>query len=509
MTQRSHSRLVALVGRPNVGKSTLFNRIVGRRLSLVHDTPGVTRDRIFARAQHDDLGFFVCDTGGFEPHSQDNIRRQLVEQAQVAIEEADVIVFVVDAQEGIHPVDEDLVRRLRKAGKTFVVAVNKCDVPQHDARVPDFRRLGVDKLFPVSAEHNRGVDELLDAATAPLKDIPLSDYPEGSIKLAIMGRPNVGKSSILNRIAGEVRSIVDPRPGTTRDAVDIVLRNHGRDIVIVDTAGIRRKGRMADHLEKFSVFRAMAALEECDVAVLVIDAEQGPTEGDARVAGYAFELRKPILVVGNKWDLIQHKQTNTAKEHAAEIHSALRYIPYAPIVFVSALENLRMGRILTQSLELYDQSAKRVTTGQVNRAFREILLRHTPPLRKNKSRRIKFYYATQVTASPPRFVVFCSDPDEIHFSYKRFVENAFRQAFSFPDIPIRVYFRNRSRLDLESLVSRPKHNRTPSRSGDDLPDLLEVDTIPGEEDDAPDLSATDYNALAFDDEDDFDPGSET
>lgn len=501
MTRRSHTRLVAIVGRPNVGKSTLFNRIIRQRKSLVHDQPGVTRDRIFARAQYDNMNFFLCDTGGFEPHSHDNIRQQLVEQAELAIEEADSIIFVVDAQEGLHPVDEELVRRLRKAGKSFLIAVNKCDLPQHDVAVPEFRRLGVDRLFPVSAEHNRGIDDLLDEALKPLAALPAMEYPEDVVRLAIIGRPNVGKSSILNRIVGETRSIVDPRPGTTRDAVDVFLKYHGRELCVIDTAGIRRKSRMADKLEAFSVFRAMAVVEECDVAVLVIDAEQGPTEGDARVAGYAYELRKPILIVVNKWDLVPEKQTNTAKHYDEEVHRALRYIPYAPVVFVSAKENQRVSKIVPMCLSLFDEGAKRVSTGQVNRALREILVQHTPPLRKNKSRRIKFYYATQVTQSPPRFVVFCSDPDEIHFSYKRFVENAFREKFGFPNIPIKVFFRSRSRVDLDELLTRAKV-KTQSRAVGDLPDLLDLEEIPDDETTGEE-TAVSFDDLEFDDDDDF------
>ncbi|MCA2962168.1 MAG: ribosome biogenesis GTPase Der, partial [Silvanigrellales bacterium] len=408
MPARTYTRLVAIVGRPNVGKSTLFNRIIRERKSLVHDEPGVTRDRIFGRAQFNGQNFYLCDTGGFEPTSQDNIKMQLVEQAELAIEEADSVIFVVDGREGLHPVDADLIRRLRRADKKFVVACNKCDLPKDDFLAEDFRKLGVDRIFPVSAEHNRGVGDLLEEAVSVLNELPqVRLESEGVIRLALIGRPNVGKSSLLNRIAGEVRSIVDPRPGTTRDTVDVSIRAFENEFVILDTAGIRRKSRMVDNLEKFSALRSVTCLEECDVAVLVIDASEGPTEGDARVAGYAFEMRKPILIVVNKWDLLENKTSKSTKTFTEFLHEALRYIRYAPILFTSAEENQRVSRILPTCLDLYNQARKRLTTGEVNRALKDILVKHTPPLSKGRARRIKFFYATQVGSLPPRFVIFC------------------------------------------------------------------------------------------------------
>jgi GTPase len=304
MTSKTDHRLVAIVGRPNVGKSTLFNRMIRTRKSLVHDQPGVTRDRIFGRAEYEGQKFNLCDTGGFEPTAKDAIKIQLVEQAELAIEEADTVLFVVDGREGLHPVDAELVRKLRKADKKFLVACNKCDLPKDDFLSEDFRKLGVEHVYAVSAEHNRGVGDLMEAMVATLTHLPKVDaIPEGSVKLALLGRPNVGKSSILNRILGEARSIVDDRPGTTRDSVDVHMKAFGKDLVLLDTAGIRRKSRMVDKLEKYSALRSVTGLEDSDVAILVIDAQEGPTDGDARVAGYAFELRKPILIVVNKWDL--------------------------------------------------------------------------------------------------------------------------------------------------------------------------------------------------------------
>ncbi|MFZ9519533.1 MAG: ribosome biogenesis GTPase Der [Silvanigrellaceae bacterium] len=462
MPVRTYTRLIAIVGRPNVGKSTLFNRIVKQRKSLVHDEPGVTRDRIFSRAEFSGTSFYLCDTGGFEPTSRDNIKRQLVEQAELAIEEADVVIFVTDAREGLHPVDSDLIRRLRRADKFFVVAANKCDLPKDDHLAEDFRKLGVEHLFPISAEHSRGVGELLETVTDVIKAKPqIPSEAEEQIKLAIIGRPNVGKSSILNRIAGETRSIVDSRPGTTRDVVDISVRAFGKEFRILDTAGIRRKSRMTDRLEKYSALRSVACLEECDVAVLVINADEGPTEGDARVAGYAFEMRKPILVVVNKWDLVEEKTSNTINRYQEELHVSLRYIRYAPTLFTSAHENQRISKILPTCIDMFNESRRRVSTSELNKTLRNILEKHTPPLTKNRSRRIKFFYATQVASAPPRFVIFCSDPKDVHFSYKRFLENEFREAFGFQHIPISIFLRERSRKvhgakPEEDLLEMPK-----------------------------------------------------
>lgn len=444
MQRKSYARLVAIVGRPNVGKSSLFNRIIKQRKSLVHDEPGVTRDRIFAKAEYEGKPFYLCDTGGFEPASRDNIKRQLVEQAELAIEEAEQIIFVVDGREGLHPVDADLIRRVRKAGKNFVVAVNKCDLPKDDFLAEEFRKLGVSEVFPVSAEHNRGVGDLIYKVTENFSQ-KNDERDADTMKLALIGRPNVGKSSILNRLLGEQRSIVDDKPGTTRDTVDAFVKFEGRNIQLLDTAGIRRKSRMADKLEKFSAFRSMAALEECDVAALVIDAKEGPTESDARVAGAAFEMRKPILILVNKWDLIEDKETMTSKRFEENIYSALRYISYAPMIFVSALENQRISRIFGAALSLYDESCQRVKTSVLNRTFKDILIKHTPPLSKNKARRIKFLYASQVSVHPPTFVIFCSDPEDIHFSYKRFLENEFRAAFGFPHVPVAIIFRDKNK----------------------------------------------------------------
>ena len=460
----TYTRLIAIVGRPNVGKSTLFNKIVKQRKSLVHDEPGVTRDRIFSRAEFAGNAFYLCDTGGFEPTAQDNIKKQLVEQAELAIEEADAVIFVTDARDGLHPVDADLIKRLRRADKYFVVAANKCDLPKDDHLAEDFRKLGIEHLFAISAEHSRGLGELLETTVDFLKTKPqLPDESDEQIKLAIIGRPNVGKSSILNRIAGETRSIVDSRPGTTRDVVDISVRAFGREFKILDTAGIRRKSRMADRLEKYSALRSVACLEECDVAVLVINADEGPTEGDARVAGYAFEMRKPILIVVNKWDLIENKTSTTINKYQEELGLALRYIRYAPVLFTSAEENQRISKILPTCIDMYEESKKRISTSDLNKTLRTILEKHTPPLTKNRSRRIKFFYMTQVGTLPPRFVIFCSDPKDVHFSYRRFLENEFRAAFGFTNIPISLFLRERARKAHGSKPEKDLLEMSPSK----------------------------------------------
>lgn len=504
MTLKSSQRLVAIVGRPNVGKSTLFNKIVKKRTNLVFDQPGVTRDRLLAKATFDQQDFFVCDTGGFEPTSQDNIKKQLVEQAELAIEQADSIIFVSDVREGLHPVDGELIKRIRKSSKPFFVAVNKCDLPQQDYQAEEFRKLGVPEIFPISAEHSRGIGALLEAATKPLAQLASpAPLPADHIKMALVGRPNVGKSSLLNRLAGEARSIVDDRPGTTRDTIDIQISYFGKTFVMLDTAGIRRKSRMVDKLERFSALRSLAAIEDCDVAVLVIDAKEGPTEGDARVAGYAYELRKPILILVNKWDLIENKTSKTAAEYEDFLRKELRYIPYSPLLFASALENQRVSRILPMCLELYNQGNRRIKTSQVNKVLKQVLVEHTPPLMKARAGRIKFYYATQVTQNPPRFVVFCNYPADIHFSYKRYVENRFRDLLEFTNIPISVFFRERSSNPLldknkgEILAQELglKLNRAKANFDKDIREVVEDDDIDYEE------IESESTQIVFDDED--------
>jgi GTP-binding protein len=470
--------LVAIVGRPNVGKSRLFNRFLGERRSIVDDTPGVTRDRIIGRVETSlPLGrFLLCDTGGFEPHQGDNIKQSLVRQATFAIDEARLVLFVVDGREGLHPVDEELARMLRKSGRPFLVVVNKCDIGSGIIDLASFRRLGVDagRLLAISAEHNLGFDEL-ECAMAAALGRKLADQPESPsaapilyaddmavpvkpaidlIRLAIVGRPNVGKSSLLNALLGEERSIVDPRPGTTRDVVDATINAFGKSFQVLDTAGIRRKSRVSDRFETYSIVRSLGQIEDCDIAALVIDAAEGPTEGDVRVAGLAFERRIPLIIVVNKWDLITNKETSTQEKYKQKVLDSLRYVAYAPVLFCSAAHNFRVSRLLQIASQLRDESNTRVSTSQVNQALEQILQKHTPPLTKSRSGRIKFYYATQVEVSPPRFVIFCSHAEDIHFSYKRFVENELRSHFGFKHIPLAVHFRTRERAPRESTTNQ-------------------------------------------------------
>ena len=443
MKTAEYPRLVALVGRPNVGKSTLFNRIIRSRKSIVSDEPGVTRDRIFGRAQYGEHEFFLCDTGGFEPTGKSVIKKQLVEQAQLAIEEAAFVVFVADGREGLHPEDAVLVKHLRRAGKQFAVAVNKCDRPQDDMNAQEFRKLGVDDIFPVSAEHGIGVGDLLDHVLArlPTKKIPVID---GAVKLALIGRPNVGKSSVLNRLIGEKRSLVDDKPGTTRDAVDVLLTYAGRKVCLLDTAGIRKSARIEDYLERFSVFRSLNVIEEAHVAALVIDAFEGPTEGDTRVVGYAFERRIPLLIVVNKWDLLEQKDQKSLRFFEDNLKKAFHFLPYVPTLTCSALENLRVSKILPMCLDLFDEANQRHKTSTVNEILKQLLDEHTPPLAKGKARKVKFFYATQVHAGPPIIVIFCSDPKAVHFSYRRYLENGFRRNLGFERVPLQLVFRERT-----------------------------------------------------------------
>ncbi len=464
-------RLVAIVGRPNVGKSRIFNRLVGQRRSIVDDTPGVTRDRIFGRVERPSGDYILCDTGGFEPHEGDNIKQSLVRQAELAINEAALVLLVVDAREGLHPVDQELMRLLRRSAKKILVVANKCDLPHDTTPAQEFRRLGTNDLFPISAEHNLGFDLLEFALESALNGSPegaeagqgrsagLAPTPEDPVRLAIVGRPNVGKSSMLNALVGEERSIVDPRPGTTRDYVDVFINAFGKSFQILDTAGIRRKSRVTDRFETYSIVRSLGQLEECNIAVLVIDALEGPTEGDARVAGYAFEQRIPLIIAVNKWDLIADKDSNTMEKYRKRVLDALRYVSYAPVMFCSALENFRVSRLLQIASEIHDESTKRITTSQVNQALKTVLEKHTPPLTKSRSSRIKFYYASQVSVTPPRFVIFCSHADDLHFSYKRYVENEFRAAFGFNHIPLAIHFRNRVRKNLADLTHQSESSQ--------------------------------------------------
>ncbi len=445
---------VVIVGRPNVGKSRLFNRLTGSRRSIVTDEPGITRDRIYGTAAWQGRTFEVVDTGGLLPDEKAALPREILRQAQVAIEGATLLVLVVDARTGITPLDADLARLLRRTGKPFVIAANKVDTPQQASLAAAFYELG-SAVFPISAEHGLGVDELLDEAT---RSFSSQDSPEGKaeaaeavVNVAIIGRPNVGKSTLLNQLVGAERAIVSPEPGTTRDAVDTLLRRGERGYRLMDTAGIRRKGKTKLVAEKLSVVMARKNLERCDVALLVADAEQGVTAGDATIAGYAQQSGRAVIVVMNKWDLaLKAAGRKTAREPKGRtgkpdpgrlvkdyerlVRARLKFLDYAPVIFLSALTGERTGKLFGLIDRVAEASKQRISTGELNRWLRKVdLERGTSPA----GRRVKIYYITQASISPPTFVLFTNQTRPLHFSYERFLENQLRERFDFTGTPIR------------------------------------------------------------------------
>ncbi|MGH2536852.1 MAG: ribosome biogenesis GTPase Der [Candidatus Promineifilaceae bacterium] len=442
--------LVALVGRPNVGKSTLFNRIVGLRLAVVSEVAGTTRDRLYAQAEWAGADFSVVDTGGLEvlegrasaPLSEDSERYLplIRRQAAVAIEAADVIVQVVDGQVGVTAADREVADILRRAEKPVLVAANKLESIKEWPTAYEFYALGLGDVFPVSALHGAGTGDLLDAIVAALPPAAAEDEDD-SIKVAILGRPNVGKSSLLNRLLGEERAIVSPLAGTTRDAIDTRLTFEGQPLTLIDTAGIRRRGKIDPGVEKYSVLRALRALQRADVALLLLDAEEGVTAQDAHIAGMLVEEAVSILVLVNKWDAVE-KDTHTMSHVTEQVRQALNFLPYAPILFISALSGQRVDRILPTVVELYAARHQRLPTAQVNKLMRDVIGRHPPPQKGGV--RVKFVYATQAAVDPPTFVFFVSQPDWVHFSYRRYLENRIREAYPFPGSPLRLYFRRRS-----------------------------------------------------------------
>lgn len=434
--------IVAIVGRPNVGKSTLFNRLVGRRKAIVDDMPGVTRDRNYAQVNRFDVPFTLIDTGGFEPVSDDRMLQQMREQSRLAMEEADVILFIMDARQGLTAADREVAEMLRRVDKPVFFALNKVESEKQEAELGDFYALGVDNLYAISAEHNRGVDDLMDEVLAafPRKDVLEED--EGVTRIAVVGRPNVGKSSLVNRLLGFERVVANPVPGTTRDSVDTYFTCNKKRYQLIDTAGIRRKGRISLKVEKYSAVDALRSLDRADVALIVIDAEEGITEQDVRIAGYACEAGRACILVVNKWDLVKKDNSSTGK-FIENLRIELKYLSYAPIVFVSALTGQRTGKIIQMVDEVMEDYSKRITTSDLNRIFTEAVTSHHHPL--HQGRRVKFYYATQVGTKPPNFAVFTNSPEGIQESYERYLANRFREAFGFSGTPIRFLFRGRER----------------------------------------------------------------
>ena len=434
--------IVAIVGRPNVGKSTLFNKLIGERRSIVEDTPGVTRDRIYAEAEWCEHRFLLVDTGGIEPKSEDTILKQMRTQAEIAIASADVIVFMCDIRAGLLADDRDIAIMLKKSGKPIVVAVNKVDrVGDLPFEFYEFYELGFDREpIALSSLHGSGTGDLLDAIIEECHFDEIEEEEEGVINVAVIGKPNAGKSSIINRMCGEERVIVSDIAGTTRDAVDTRIENEHGVYNFIDTAGIRRHSKVEDRIEKFSVLRANMAVERADVCLLMIDAQDGVTEQDEKIAGIAHEAGKAVIIVINKWDTIE-KDNNTVNSFNKDIRTALSYMPYAPIIYVSALTGQRCAHIYELINSVYEESHKRVTTGMLNDLLADATIRVQPP--SDKGKRLKIYYMTQTSVAPPTFVVFCNSEELFHFSYRRYLENCLRDTFGFSGTPIRMVIRQK------------------------------------------------------------------
>ena len=434
--------IIAIVGRPNVGKSTLFNRITRSREAIVDDLPGVTRDRNFKDARWNDKAFTVVDTGGFAEGDDDAFAPHIRRQVQQAIADADGVVLVLDGKGGRSPFDVDLVHQLRSLDKPVFYVANKIDGEGQEKALFDLYALGVDRLFPVSAEHGYGVADFLDALTAGFSEDTAPDAHPEAVRVAVVGRPNAGKSSLINALVGEQRLVVSEMAGTTRDAVDIAVSLGDRAYVLVDTAGIRRKGKVDLRLEKFSIIKALRSLERCEVALIVIDAEQGVTEQDVRVAGYAYDRGCGAIFLLNKWDLVDNRRGAGLKRLTEQLRMQAKFLSFAPVLAVSAQTGLRVRRILPVVDQVYAQYTTRIGTGALNKAMAQALTRTPPSMHKGK--RLKFYYATQTATRPPTIVSFVNFPDGVHFSYQRYLINQVRQAFALDKTPLRILLRQRT-----------------------------------------------------------------
>ena len=436
--------LVAIVGRPNVGKSTLFNKLVGRRVAIVEDTPGVTRDRIYGDAEWLNHAFTLIDTGGIEPASEDIIAVQMRRQAELAIETADVIIFLVDGREGMTAADNEVSVMLRRSGKPVVLTVNKVDAQKFEDSKYEFYSLGLGDPITISAEQGLGLGDMLDEV---VKDFSSADAEEEEkrINVAVVGRPNVGKSSLINALLGEERSIVSNIPGTTRDSIDTPFTYQDRLFTLEDTAGIRRKRAVEDAtIERYSVIRSLAAVRRADVVLIVVDASEGLSEQDVRLVGYAHEEGKASVLIVNKWDLID-KDTHTIEKFKKSMLADLAFMSYVPMLFISAKSGQRVNKVLDLVLSVYEESCRRVTTGTLNDIVNEAVTVTEPPA--DNGRRLRIYYATQAGIQPPTFIVFVNDTELVHFSYARYLENYFRKSFGMNGTPIRLLFRNRKKED--------------------------------------------------------------
>ena len=427
--------VVAIVGRPNVGKSTFFNYLAGRRISIIEDTPGVTRDRIYAESEWRGTKFTLIDTGGIEAYSEDYIKQQMVRQAQIAIDTADVIVLLVDVRTGLTAADEDVAVMLRKSTKPVVVAVNKADsIGNPPPEAYEFYNLGMGEIYPVSSIHGLGMGDLLDAIYDNFPTQTQEGDEDDYIKVAVIGKPNAGKSSIINKILGEDRVIVSDIPGTTRDAIDTFYEVDGKRYMFIDTAGIRRKSKIDEDIEKYSIIRSWAAVDRADVCVIMIDANDGVTEQDTKIAGYAHEQGKASIIAINKWDLIE-KETGTMEEYRKNVQKNLEFMSYAPIVFISAKTGQRVERLFELIDYVNNQASFRVQTGVLNDVLNDAVAMVQPP--SDKGKRLKIYYMTQTGVKPPSFVVFVNDAELMHYSYERYIKNTLRSNFGFEGTPIR------------------------------------------------------------------------
>ncbi|MBM7552453.1 ribosome biogenesis GTPase Der [Thalassobacillus pellis] len=432
--------VVAIVGRPNVGKSTIFNRLVGDRISIVEDIPGVTRDRIYAQGEWLTTTFNVIDTGGIEI-GDEPLLVQMREQAQVAIDEADVIIFMVNGRDGITGADEEVAKILFKSNKPVVLAVNKVDNPEMRENIYEFYSLGFGEPFPISGTHGLGLGDLLDEVVKHFPEMSTEEEEDDIIRFSLIGRPNVGKSSLVNALLGQDRVIVSDIAGTTRDAIDTPFTKDGRDFVIIDTAGMRKKGKIYESTEKYSILRALKAIERSDVVLTLIDADEGIIEQDKKIAGYAHEAGKAVVIVVNKWDTVDTDE-KSMKEFEEKVRAHFQYLSYAPIVFLSAKTRKRTHTLLPKVLQASENHAKRVQTNILNEVIMDALAMNPTPTVKGQ--RLKIFYAAQVSVKPPTFVVFVNEPELMHFSYKRFLENRIREAFGFEGTPIKILARKRT-----------------------------------------------------------------
>ena len=434
--------LVAIVGRPNVGKSMLFNKLTGRRTSIVEDTPGVTRDRIYGDCEWCGRTFSLVDTGGIEPSNDSDMLRFMRRQAEIGIELADAIIMVVDVRSGVTAADEDVATMLRKSGKPVALAVNKCDsIGPVNPDVYEFYSLGIGDLFETSAVHGHGTGDLLDWVLQNIPEDDGQEETEGIINVAIVGKPNVGKSSLLNRILGEERVIVSNVAGTTRDAIDSYFENSTGKYCFIDTAGMRRKSKVDDVIEKYSNMRSVSAIDRADVCLILIDANEGVTEQDTKIAGLVHEAGKAAIIVVNKWDAVENKETNTMRDMEAQVRQGLSYMLYAPVIFLSALTGARVSGLFQMIQQVYKQNTSRITTGNLNAVLADATARVQPPT--DKGRRLKIYYMTQAGTKPPHFVIFCNDARLFHFSYQRYLENQIREVFGLQGTPIRITIRQK------------------------------------------------------------------